>query len=110
MTTILHELAERPVKAALRANWENYHYCLGQARNAELSIGRCLNWLMTDLPDHFINLVISTQRPRQDPAELIDQTLTHFLAMKMRRFSTMLACPVKSVKPFGLSDFSNSAS
>lgn len=87
MTTILHELAERPVKAALRANWENYHYCLGQARNAELSIGRCLNWLMTDLPDHFINLVISTQRPRQDPAELIDQTLTHFLAMKMRRFS-----------------------
>jgi GNAT superfamily N-acetyltransferase len=87
MNTILNEFAARPVKAAIKANWENYHYCLGQARNAELSIGRYLNWLMTDLPDHFMNLVISTQLPRQDPAELVSQTLTHFLSMKMRRFS-----------------------
>lgn len=90
MNTVLREFSEaRSVKAAIKSNWENYHYCLGQARNAELSIGRYLNWLMTDLPDHFMNLVISTQLPRQDQdsAELISQSLTHFRSMKMRKFS-----------------------
>ncbi len=86
METILNEFSERLVKAAIKANWENYHYCLGQARNAELSIGRYLNWLMTGLPDYFMNLVISTQLPGQDPAELIRQTITYFLSRKIRRF------------------------
>src|SRR6185369_10846450 len=87
MNTVSREFSERQVKAAIRANWENYHYCLGQARNAELSIGRHLNWLMTDLPDHFMNLVISTQLPRQSIAELISRTLEHFYSMKIRKFS-----------------------
>src|SRR6185503_926335 len=90
MNTILNESSARPVKAAIKANWENYHYCLGQARNAELSIGRYVNWFMTDLPDHFMNLVISTQLPRQDPAELVSQTLSHFLSMRIRRFSWLV--------------------
>jgi hypothetical protein len=67
MITILNEFSQRPVKATVEANWENYHYCLGQARIAEFSIGRYLNWFMTDLLDHFINLVLSTQLPRQNP-------------------------------------------
>ncbi len=87
MNTVSREFSQQQVKAAIRANWENYHYCLGQARNAELSIGRHLNWLMTDLPDHFMNLVISTQLPRQGIAELISRTLEHFYSMKIRKFS-----------------------
>ncbi len=90
MNTILNEFSARPVKAAIKANWENYHYCLGQARNAELSIGRYLNWLMTDLPDHFMNLVISTQLPCESTAELISRTLVHFRSMKIRKFSWLV--------------------
>ena len=91
MNTVLSESSEtQSVRAAIKANWENYHYCLGQARNVELSIGRYVNWFMTDLPDHFMNLVISTQLPRQDPAELVSQTLSHFLSMRIRRFSWLV--------------------
>ena len=90
MNTILNEFSARLVKAAIKANWENYHYCLGQARNAELSIGRYLNWLITDLPDHFMNLVISTQLPCEGTAELISQTLVHFRSMKVRKFSWLI--------------------
>jgi GNAT superfamily N-acetyltransferase len=90
MDTILSKFSEQSVKAAIKANWENYHYCLGQARNAELSIGRYLNWLMTDLPDHFMNLVISTELPCQGTAELISQTLVHFDSMKIQKFSWLV--------------------
>ena len=90
MNTILNEFSAPPVKAAIKANWENYHYCLGQARNAELSIGRYLNWLMTDLPDHFMNLVISTQLPCEGTAELISRTLVRFRSMKIRKFSWLV--------------------
>lgn len=91
MNTNLSEFSEhRLVRAAIRANWENYHYCLGQARNAELSIGRYLNWLMTDLPDHFINLVVSTQLPCHGSAALISQTLVHFQSIKIRKFSWLV--------------------
>lgn len=87
MNNILGEFSDsRSVRAAIKANWENYHYCLGQARNAELSIGRYLTWFMTDLPDHFMNLVISTQLPCQGTAELISRTLDHFHSMNIRKF------------------------
>lgn len=96
MNTILREFSERSVKAAIKANWENYHYCLGLAPNAELSIGRHLTWLMTDLPDHFMNLVVSTQLPRQGTAELISQALIHFHSMKIRKFSWLVPEGVQS--------------
>ncbi len=91
MNTILSESSEtQSVKAAIKANWENYHYCLGQARNAELSIGRYLNWLMTDLPDHFMNLLVSTQVPYQAAAELMSRSLIHFHSVKIRKLSCAL--------------------
>jgi GNAT superfamily N-acetyltransferase len=91
MSTLLSELSERrSVKAAIKVNWENYHYCLGQARNAELSVGRYLNWLMTDLPDHFMNLVVSTQVPCEGTAELINRTLVRFQSMRIQKFSWLV--------------------
>jgi GNAT superfamily N-acetyltransferase len=78
---------EQSIKAAIKANWENYHYCLGDSPNVELSIGRYLTWLMTDLPDHFMNLVVCTQSPSEDTYELVENTLTYFQSMKVQKLS-----------------------
>jgi hypothetical protein len=51
------------VKSAIKANWEAYHYCLARSPNVELSVGPYLTWLMTNLPDHFMNLVVCRQLP-----------------------------------------------
>lgn len=88
MTNSLTELAERKsVKSAIKANWEAYHYCLGSSPNVELSIGRHLTWLVTDLPDHFMNLVVCSQLPAEGADKLIESTLTHFKSMNIKKFS-----------------------
>jgi GNAT superfamily N-acetyltransferase len=75
------------VKSAIKANWEAYHYCLGRSPKVELSIGRYLTWLMTDLPDFFMNLVVSTRLPSEDADELIESALAHFKSMNIRKLS-----------------------
>lgn len=88
MKNILTELAERPsVKSAIQANWEAYHYCLAQSPNVELSIGRYLTWLMTNLPDHFMNLVVCNQLPPEGVDDLVEGTLAHFRSMNIRKLS-----------------------
>ncbi len=88
MKNILTELSGRKsVKSAIKANWEAYHYCLGSSPNVELSIGRYLTWLMTDLPDHFMNLVVCTQLPSNGVDEIVDNALAQFRSMKIRRLS-----------------------
>ena len=88
MKTILTELSGREtVKSAIKANWEAYHYCLAQSPNVELSIGRHLTWLMTDLPDHFMNLVVSRQLPAERANELIENALARFRAMNISKLS-----------------------
>ena len=88
MKTILTELPERrSVKSAIKANWEAYHYCLGSSPNVELSIGRYLTWLMTDLPDHFMNLVVCTQLPSEGADELIKNAMVHFSSLNVRKLS-----------------------
>jgi len=85
---ILSELSGRDsVKSAIKANWEAYHYCLGSSPNVELSIGRYLTWLMTGLPDHFMNLVVCTQLPSEGADELIESALAHFRSMNIRKLS-----------------------
>src|SRR5215213_9005811 len=70
MKTILRDLsADGLVKKAIKANWENYHYCLGQSSSVELSIGRYLTWFITNMPDHFMNLVVCTQYPQEGANE-----------------------------------------
>jgi ribosomal protein S18 acetylase RimI-like enzyme len=77
----------KSVKSAIKANWEAYHYCLGRSPNVELSIGRYLKWLMTDLPDFFMNLVVCTQLPSEGADELIESALAHFRSMNIRKLS-----------------------
>lgn len=80
------------VKTTIRANWENYHYCLGRSPSVELSVGKYLTWLITDMPDHFMNLVVCTELPRQGAEELIENSLEHFRVKKVKRL-TWLAEP-----------------
>ena len=75
------------VKSAIKANWEAYHYCLARSPNVELSVGPYLTWLMTNLPDHFMNLVVCRQLPPEGVDDLIESTLIHFRFMNIRRLS-----------------------
>jgi len=75
------------VKSAIKANWEAYHYCLARSPNVELSVGPYLTWLMTNLPDHFMNLVVCNQLPPEGVDDLIESTLVHFRSMNIRRLS-----------------------
>jgi len=88
MKNILTEPSGREsVKSAIKANWEAYHYCLAQSPNVELSVGRYLTWLVTGLPDHFMNLVVCNQLPPEGVDDLIESTLVHFKSMNIRRLS-----------------------
>jgi len=99
MQNILSELsAEKSVKTAIKANWEDYHYCLGRSPNVELSIGRYLTWLMTNLPDHFMNLVVCTKLPPDCADEFIENTLAHFRSMNIRKLSWLAHDGVPSVE------------
>jgi len=75
------------VKSAIKANWQAYHYCLGRSPKVELSVDRYLTWLMTDLPDHFMNLVVSTRLPAEGVDNLIESALVHFRSMDIKKLS-----------------------
>lgn len=91
MENILSELTGRKsVKSTIKANWEAYHYCLGRSPNVELSVGDYLTWLITILPDYFMNLVVCTQLPFDGVDDLIESTLDHFRLMKIRKLSWLV--------------------
>jgi GNAT superfamily N-acetyltransferase len=88
MEPILRDLSsETTVKAAIKSNWKNYHYCLGRCPSVELSIGRYLTWLVTSIPDHFINLVVCTQLPTEGSDELIASALAHFKSLNIKKLT-----------------------
>src|SRR5574339_1151087 len=88
MRNILSELSvNESVKSAIKANWEAYHYCLAQSPSVELSIGRYLTWLMTNLPDHFMNLVVCHQLPPEGVDDLVANVLVRFRSMNIRKLS-----------------------
>ena len=86
MEPILGDLSsETTVKAAIKSNWKNYHYCLGRSPGVELSIGRYLTWLVTSIPDHFMNLVVCTDLPVEGSDDLIESTLAHFKSLNIKK-------------------------
>src|SRR5688500_20173396 len=89
MQTILRDFSvEQLVKKAIKTNWENYHYCLGRSPSVELSIGRYLTWLITNMPDHFMNLVVCTQLPSEGIDELIDGALSPLRSLNISNLSS----------------------
>jgi ribosomal protein S18 acetylase RimI-like enzyme len=90
------------VKNAIKANWKNYHYCLGRSPSVELSIGRYLTWLITNMPDHFMNLVVCTELPSEGIDELIASALAHFRSLNIRRLSWLAeeGVPANEIKKY----------
>jgi len=84
------------VKKSIKTNWENYHYCLGCAPNVELSVSRYLTWLVTNMPDHFMNLVVCTELPEAGAGDLIDNALDHFKSLNIRKLSWLAQEGVKA--------------
>lgn len=88
MQNILGDFSDiKLVKASIKTNWENYHYCLGRSPSVELSVGRYLTWLITNMPDHFMNLVVCTELPQEGIDELIKNALTHFKTLNVKKLS-----------------------
>ena len=103
MQNILSDLSEhRLVKESIKANWKNYHYCLGRSPSVELSIGRYLTWLITSMPDHFLNLVVCTELPSEGADKLIERALTHFRSLNIRRLSWLAeeGVPATGIKKY----------
>lgn len=99
MEKILVDFSARSlVKNAIKTNWENYHYCLGRSPSVELSIGRYLTWLITNVPDHFMNLVVCTQLPARGADEIIDGALAHFRSLNVKKLSWLAREGVPAAK------------
>jgi GNAT superfamily N-acetyltransferase len=103
MRDILGNLSDtKLVKTVIRANWENYHYCLGRSPAVELSVGKYLTWLVTNMPDHFMNLVVCTELPSEGIDKLIENALTHFRSLNIRKLSwlTEEGLPAMEIKKY----------
>src|SRR5688572_30608520 len=103
MKTILSDFSnEEEVKNAIKENWKNYHYCLGRSPSVELSIGRYFTWLITNVPDHFMNLVVCTNLPSEGVDELIAGALAHFRSWNIRRLSWLAeeGVPATEIKKY----------
>ena len=103
MQDILGDLSDTTlVKTVIRANWENYHYCLGRSPSVELSVGKYLTWLVTNMPDHFMNLVVCTELPSDRIDELIGNALNHFKTLNIRKISwlTEEGLPAVEIKKY----------
>lgn len=91
MQNILHDFSDtRAVKELIKKNWENYHYCLGRSPSVELSVGKYLTWLITSMPDHFMNLVVCTGLPQEGIEPLIEDALTHFNKLNIKKLSWLV--------------------
>ncbi|HKY55338.1 MAG TPA: GNAT family N-acetyltransferase [Anaerolineales bacterium] len=91
MRDILADLSDtKLVKTVIKANWENYHYCLGRSPSVELSVGRYLTWFVTNMPDHFMNLVVCTELPSEGIDNLIKDALTHFRILNIKKLSWLI--------------------
>ena len=101
MNNILTDFADTAsVRASIRENWKNYHYFLGRAPGVELSIGRYLTWLITDMPDHFLNLVICTELPQEGIEILVREALDHFRTRNIKKLSWLAEAgvPAREIK------------
>jgi hypothetical protein len=87
MQTVLSDFSVPALVRAIKANWADYYSYLGRSPRAELSVGPHLTWLLTGIPDPFLNVVLRTQLPSDHADEIIEETLAHFKARNITRLS-----------------------
>ena len=74
----LRDLSRADVVRAVMANWRAFYRNLARAPGVELRDGTHLSWLLTGVPDAFLNVVFRTDLPADRPGEVIDEALRHF--------------------------------
>lgn len=81
------DLSGADVMRVVEANWVEFYAQLGGAPGAELSAGRHLSWMLTGIPDAFLNVVFRTALPPDGAGEVVDEALAHFRARQIGKLS-----------------------
>ena len=81
------DLSDVEVMHVIEANWVEFYARLGRAPGAELSAGRHLSWVLTGIPDAFLNVVFRTALPPDSAGEVIDEALAHFRTRQISKLS-----------------------
>lgn len=92
MQTILNDFTESTLVGAIRENWADFYTYLGRSSSAELFASPTITWLLTGIPDSFLNAVFRTHLPSQSGGELIDEALAHFRSRKVQKLSWWADC------------------
>jgi GNAT superfamily N-acetyltransferase len=87
METILSDFSTHALVRAIYANWADLYTFFGRSSCSELSAGPHLSWLLTGVPDYFLNVVFRTRLPSRRPGDLIDETLEHFRSRNVQKLS-----------------------
>lgn len=87
MDASLREPPAATVVEAIRANWAEFYTHLGRAPGSELSVGPHLSWLLTGVPDAFLNVVFRTDLPPDHSGEIVDEALDLFRSRRVARLS-----------------------
>ena len=72
---------------AIKANWADYYAYLGRSPAAEFSVGPYLTWLLTGVPDSFLNVIFHARLPADGAGAIIDEALAHFRSRGVRGLS-----------------------
>jgi hypothetical protein len=78
MSGILKDLSAPALVAAIKANLFEWWRYLGSSPKAELYDSPELTWLLTGIPDSFVNSVLRTQAEPDNVDAIIEKTLAHF--------------------------------
>ncbi|MGA2488678.1 MAG: GNAT family N-acetyltransferase [Anaerolineales bacterium] len=87
MQTILSDFSFQTLVRAIKANWADYYFYLGRSPSVEMFVGPYLTWVLTGIPDSFLNVVLRTQLPSDRAGEIIGETLAHFRSRNVKRLS-----------------------
>jgi GNAT superfamily N-acetyltransferase len=92
MERILSDFSTASLVNDIQANWADSYTYFGRSAHAELSVSSHLTWLLTGIPDAFLNVVFRTRLPARGRDVLIDETLAHFRRRKVRKLSWWAEC------------------
>ena len=92
MSTTLSDFSVPALVRDIHDNWADFYTCLGHSAHAELSSGPYLTWLLTGVPDPFLNVVFRTQLPSRHAGELIDETLAYFKSRDVEKLTWWTEC------------------
>lgn len=87
MSGILKDFSAPALIAAIKANLFEWWRYLGRSPTAEFYDSPELTWLLTGIPNSFVNSVLRTQAEPDNVDAIIERTLDHFRSRDVTEFS-----------------------